>query len=251
MFGKKRNAEAKGQVPKAVPKDGKSRVRRDRWKQFMDNNGTLESELLYEMSESRSLAWSVAKVAAAFTVIAWIGVGFVLYRYSQPIPAQLMTMNPETGMYQVTELKESQVSYGEATDSGYIAEYIINRMSYNYYQQQTFFDETVLASSNNVASPYIAQFGGENGKDVRWGDRRFTDVEVISVTPLGEGRATVRYSTQTRFRNKQFPEPREYWTATLSYEYPNRVMTVEERLMNPLGFMVTAFSNHEENASGR
>lgn len=250
MLGKKKvdrdEGTQEGQLTPATQK-----VTKERWQAFLNERGTLEAELLDEMNTSRRNAWTVAKGAFVGMLIGLGIAGFVIYRYSQPIPAQMLTRNPETGMYEPTTLKESSVSYGEATDSGFVARYIINRMSYNYYSQQTFYDTTVLMSSRKVAAPYKEKWGGQDGLDKRWGDSRFVKVEVNSVILDGDGRATVRYTTQTHIRGQRQAEPKQHWIATLSYEYPNRVMDVEERYLNPLGFTVTSFDKHRENAGTR
>lgn len=247
MIGKKRNKPAKSLNTLSEPSSSDERVTREELPNQLAKAGTLEADLTFEINKSRRLAWSVAKVAT-FAMFVALGItGFVIYRYSQPIAAQLLVLNPETGVAEPTQLVTSQQTYGEAVDSGNIARFIINHESYNYYQQQSLFDTTMLMSSRTVAGPYASQFGGQNGIDKQWGDTRVVRVDINSIiTNTETGQATVRYTTQVHDRGQMAPEPKQHWIATLSYSYPNRTMTVEDRYINPLGFLVTSFDKHRE-----
>lgn len=248
MIGKKgKNVGARKSEDRVEPNTADDRVTRDELPNQMARAGTLEADLLYEHNKSRAQAWNVAKLATLGMAVCLGITGFTIYRYSQPVASQLLTLDPDTGVVQPTKLLTSQESYGEVVDSGNIARFIISRESYNYYQQQSLFDTTMLMSSRTVAAPYASQFGGQNGIDKKWGDSRVVRVEINSIiTNTDTGQATVRYTTQLHDRGQMAPAPKEHWIATLSYSYPNRTMSVEDRYINPLGFLVTSFDKHRE-----
>lgn len=249
MLRNKRNRRDTDSPPdQAAPSEEEQGIERGKLKSHMARRGTLEADLFFEIKKSRSLAW---KVAAAGFLCGAVGLGitsFTLYRYAQPIASQLLVLNKETGIAQPTEIGTSTKSHGEVVDAGYVARYIQVRESYNYYQQQTLYDTTMLMSSRTVAQPYAAQFGGQNSLDKRWGDSKVVRVEINSVIANPQtGQATVRYTTQMQDRGQRLPDPEQHWIATLSYEYPKRTMDVDDRYKNPLGFLVTSFDKHAEN----
>ncbi|CAO1670501.1 virB8 family protein [Salinicola sp. NYA28a] len=249
MLRNKRNRRDTGTATdQTAPTQEEEGIERDKLKSHMARRGTLEADLFFEIKKSRSLAWKVA-AGGFFCGIVGLGLaGFTLHRYAQPIASQLLTLDSDTGIVEPTQLVTSQKSYGEAVDAGYVARYIQVRESYNYYQQQTLYDTTMLMSSRTVAQPYAAQFGGQNSLDKRWGDSKVVRVEINSVIANPQtGQATVRYTTQRQDRGQRLPDPEQHWIATLSYEYPNRTMDVDDRYKNPLGFLVTSFDKHAEN----
>ena len=248
MFGKKEKAEQSRKANTNTKRERRDKVGKDELKRYMDERNTLEAHLLSEVYRSRGRAW---KVAGGMTVIALFSlgvVGMVTHRYSQPIPPNMLTINEDTGEVRTVSLMQEEKTYGQALDEYWVARYVQHREAYNYFAQQEHFDAVMLMSSRNVGNEYASQFGGEDGKDVRWGDRRVVSVDVTSVI-LNEdspGTATVRFRTQTRERSRSRPNPPEYWIAQINFHYPSSLMTSDQRQLNPLGFHVRAYDVQPE-----
>lgn len=246
MFGKKDKAQTQRKA--SVKRERRDKVGKDDLKQYMSERNTLEAHLLSEVYRSRGRAWKVAGGMTLITLFSLGAVGLVSYRYSQPVPAHMLTINEDTGEVRSVSLMKEEKSYGEALDEYWVSRYVQHRESYNYYAQQEHFDAVMLMSSRTVGNEYASQFGGEEGKDSRWGDRRVVNVEVTSVL-LNEdnpGTATVRFRTQTIERSKSRPNPPEYWIAQIAFHYPSNLMTSEQRQLNPLGFHVRSYDVQPE-----
>lgn len=242
MFGKKERREA------AKVRERRDKVEKNELKQYMQERNTLEAHLLSEVYKSRGRAWKAAGGMLLITIFSLALVGVVVHRYSQPIPAHLLTINEDTGEPRSVSLVQEQKSYGEALDEYWVGRYVQHRETYNYYAQQEHYDAVMLMSSRNIGSEYARQFGGEEGKDVRWGDRRVVTVNVTSVMLNEEnpGTATVRFQTQTNERSRSRPNPPEYWIAQINFHYPSSLMTSDQRQLNPLGFHVLAYDVQPE-----
>lgn len=212
--------------------------------------GTLEANMLREVLDSRRNARRLAVFTSVLAAAGIAVAGLTIYRYAQPIPAQLLTIDPQTNIVEPTRIAESAVSYGEAIDKGNLARYVRARESYDYFQQQLNYDITRLMSSNTAFSPFRERYAGDDGLAEQWGDTRVIRVEITSIMLHDGGTAVVRYKTQLQQRDRSLPDPAKNHIATLSYAYPDRVMQADERYLNPLGFLVTSWESQIE-AVGR
>ncbi|WP_226855345.1 hypothetical protein [Enterobacter asburiae] len=74
----------------------KTGLTREAIKEFNESRKGLEVDLMDEVLKSRRTAWMVATGSAVVTVFALSLVGYVVHKYSQPIPAHLLTLNEAT-----------------------------------------------------------------------------------------------------------------------------------------------------------
>ncbi|WP_193061073.1 virB8 family protein [Halomonas sp. 3A7M] len=230
------------------PKEKQEKIKKDDWKQYLSERNTLEAEIIGEAYKSRSRAWSVAKVSSAITIGCLLVMAILIYRYSQPLPPNLLTINDDTGEVSTVTLMREEISYGTALDRYWLSRYVVARETYNFFNQQEHYDTVMLMSSRQVGAEYADQFGGDSGLDVRWGDSRTIRVNVTSVIPneSNPGTATVRFNTQVRDLSRSRPDPVEYWIAQINYHYPNSTMTSTQREVNPLGFRVRGYEVQPE-----
>lgn len=230
MLGKKKDEAPKG-------------VTRDRMDQYKKERRGLEVDLLDEVLKSRVVAWVLGATGVIVGVVCLGIAAFVIHRYSQPIPPYLLTLNKQTGaVQQISIMKNQKDSYGERIDSYWVSQFVTHYESYDFYSIQSDYEAVGLMATPKVARPYLEQFAGENPKDDRLGDTRTKRVHVSSVMVDTEDHiATVRFTTQIKYRQRPLPEPKEYWIATIAYKYVNFPMTAEQRRINPLGFRVTSY----------
>jgi type IV secretion system protein VirB8 len=211
----------------------------------------LEVDYLDEVLESRKRAWTVATGFGALAGVCVVAVLGVVFRYSQPIPEHLLTINKDTGEVQEVSLVRGEETYGEVVDSFWIAQYVVHHESYDFYAAQADYDAIGLMSSADVADEYRVSngFGSSTAIDKRLGDSENTRVHVTSVIlDTTHGVATIRYTTTRKFRTRPIAEPPQYWIATVGYRYIVKPMTATQRYINPLGFQVTSFRTNAESA---
>lgn len=243
MLGNRKGAR------KANPPEKKQeKIQKDDWKQYLSERDTLEAEMINQAYKSRNRAWSTARLMGGIAICCLVVMAFLIYRYSQPLPPNLVTLNEDTGEVSTVSLMREEISYGTALDRYWLTRYVVAQEAYSYFNQQEHYDTVLLMSSRQVGSEYASQFGGDSGRDVRWGDNRVIRVNVSSVMPNenNPGTATVRFSTQLRDRSRSQPDPPEYWIAQINYHYPNSMMTAKQRETNPLGFRVRSYDVQPE-----
>ncbi|MFK8838772.1 type IV secretion system protein [Klebsiella michiganensis] len=207
----------------------------------------LEVDLMDEVLKSRRTAWMVATGSAVVTVFALSLVGYVVHKYSQPIPAHLLTLNEATHEVQQVKLTRDQTSYGDEIDKFWLTQYVIHRESYDFYSVQVDYTAVGLMSTPNVAESYQSKFKGRNGLDKVLGDSETTRVKINSVIlDKPHGVATIRFTTVRRVRSNPVDDQPQRWIAIMGYEYKSLAMNAEQRYVNPLGFRVTSYRVNPE-----
>jgi type IV secretion system protein VirB8 len=216
--------------------------------QYKAERQGLELDLLDEILTSRRRGWQVGGVGASFGFLALLLAGFVIWRYSQPIPEHMLVQDQQTGaVQQVSLVPGQQTSAGEVVDSYWVAQFVIHHEGYNFYTSQADYDFIRLTATGEVATTYNKLWSGANAPDKVLGDGQTTLVNVSSVILDREhGLATVRYTTQKKYRERPDADPPVHWIATVAYKYESKLMTAKQRFINPLGFQVLAFRPNTE-----
>ncbi|GAB7473084.1 VirB8 family type IV secretion system protein [Enterobacter hormaechei] len=225
----------------------KTGLTREAIKEFNESRKGLEVDLMDEVLKSRRTAWMVATGSAVVTVFALSLVGYVVHKYSQPIPAHLLTLNEATHEVQQVKLTRDQTSYGDEIDKFWLTQYVIHRESYDFYSVQVDYTAVGLMSTPNVAESYQSKFKGRNGLDKVLGDSETTRVKINSVIlDKLHGVATIRFTTVRRVRSNPVDDQPQRWIAIMGYEYKSLAMNAEQRYVNPLGFRVTSYRVNPE-----
>lgn len=234
MLGKKK--DGKGSA-------GKQAITRERINEYEKERRGLEVDLLDEVLKSRKVAWVLASGLCVLAVVSLGLAGFVVHRYSQPIPEHILTLNKDTGVVQqVSLLPNQKSSYSQVVDTYWVSQFVRHYEAYDFYSAQADYDAVGLMASQRVADPYKKQFAGPHGKDKRLGDSLTTRVHVSSVILDNKaGTATVRFSTQNKHRDRPLAQPKKEWIAILAYKYENFPETAKQRFINPLGFRVLSY----------
>lgn len=151
-----------------------------------------------------------------------------------------------TGATQIVEsVADQAISQSEVTDRYWVAEYIRNYESYFYSTIQTTYDRTLALSGDKPAIQFKRIYEGSNSRDVVLGESQTRTVHISNVmidqkNEDGSGVARVRFSTET---SQTSGAPiKEYWIATVAYEYDKGAMDAGKRLINPLGFKAVTYS---------
>ncbi|WP_249820155.1 type IV secretion system protein, partial [Escherichia coli] len=193
------------------------------------------------------ISLSPPTICNSATVFALSLVGYVVHKYSQPIPAHLLTLNEATHEVQQVKLTRDQTSYGDEIDKFWLTQYVIHRESYDFYSVQVDYTAVGLMSTPNVAESYQSKFKGRNGLDKVLGDSETTRVKINSVIlDKPHGVATIRFTTVRRVRSNPVDDQPQRWIAIMGYEYKSLAMNAEQRYVNPLGFRVTSYRVNPE-----
>lgn len=201
-----------------------------------------ESDEIARVKTSERRAWRVAMGAGAIALVSVIAVaGLTPLKTVEPFVVRVDKIGAADT---VTLLNERTVTGSEAIDKYWLARYVNYREEYSPSGAYGNFKATELLSSPSVGSAYYAQIRPDNPSSPTnvYRDKGIVDVEVTSVTFIGQRHAQVRYVRREKRDGPATVNPSETsWIATINYEYVNPPMTEAARLVNPVGFRVTEY----------
>lgn len=220
---------------------------REAIKQFNEERKGLEVNIMEEVLSSRRNAWRVAGAACVVSIACLSLAGFVVHRYSEPLPPYLLTYNDATHNLSTVAMTRNMASAGDDLDSKFLTEYVIHRETYDYNSVQADYEAVGLMSTSDAAQSYLSKFSGRNGMDKRLGDSESTKVGISSVIlDHKHGVATIRFTTTRRVRSSPVDDPTQHWIVIIGYEYQELALNAAQRSINPLGFRVTSYRVYPE-----
>lgn len=239
MFGKSKFRVGE----KLAPKENLKRMPQDFVAAAMD----FESSKTDDMRKSRDIAFKIAGVFAVAFFISAITAAIAVYKRPEAMPT-VITLDKGTGVTQIQRsVLDSFDHFDEVTDKHWLAEYVRTRESYDWFEISTNYDTVRLMSAPAVADAYNTFVYAKNSPLSVLKDKARLKVAITSVAFIGQT-AQVRYTVQKLSPSGQNTDdsPVKNWLATIAYDYENRGMNEQERMVNNLGFTVLSYRNDEE-----
>jgi type IV secretion system protein VirB8 len=195
---------------------------------------------------SRRLAWIVAAAAAALAVL--LALALLMLTPLKTVQPYTLLVDRNTGFVQaLNPLDPALISGDAALTQSFLVQYVIARESFDIDTLQANYRKVALWSDETARSTYIAGMQVSNPESPLALYPRSTVIEtrVKSVSPVARNVAMVRFETQRRDAGGR-AEPRRAWVAIVRYRYSGEPMSLEDRLINPLGFEVLRYRRDAE-----
>ena len=199
-----------------------------------------------ELRSSRRIAWIIASVAAIVALFEAIAL-LLLIPLKTVVPYTLM-VDRQTGFVQELKPLDAQlVSSRAALTQSFLVQYVIAREGYNYDSLQTDYRKVALWSAGDARRDYLAVMQAANPQSplTRYPSTTVVDVQIKSVTPLGQNVSMVRFQT-TRRDTGGHDYAAQQWVSVVRYTYSGAPMSAADRYLNPLGFEVTRYNRSAE-----
>jgi len=213
----------------------------------------LDRTSMLQRSERRGwIVGGVGVVLAVLSVMAVFAQGPL--RQVVGIPIVVDKVTGETTIQQ--RLSVESVPMVEALDKHNLAVFVRAREGYTWWFLQRDFDQVARMAVPSVFADYNRQFEGEAALQKKLAGSEEWRINVVGVrlSPSGRranaGVATVTYDKVVRLTDRKLPDVSTRHVASLLYEYQPKVLAKEQdRIENPLGFVVTAYRSDPEIAS--
>jgi type IV secretion system protein VirB8 len=195
---------------------------------------------------SRRLAWIVAAVAATIALLE--ALALLMLTPLKTVQPYTLLVDRNTGFVQaLNPLDPALISGDAALTQSFLVQYVIAREGFDIDTVQANYRKVALWSDETARSSYIAGMQVSNPESPLALYPRSTVIEtrVKSVSPVARNVAMVRFETQRRDAGGR-AEPRRAWVAIVRYRYSGQPMTLEDRLINPLGFEVLRYRRDAE-----
>lgn len=215
-------------------------------KDYVDAAKSWETDAVVRSRRSERMAWRVAIGACVLAVVSTVAIaGLTPFKEVEPF---VVRVDKNTGFTDIiTGVDEKTMAPEEAIDKFFLADYVRAREGYSWAFAYANYEKVDLMSSPEIGKEYYGWFSPDNPASPFnvYGDDGKMAVEVLSISFLDRGVASVRYQRTDAVRGR---EVESRWIATVGYEYRNPPLNEAERLVNPLGFQVIDYRTDSESA---
>lgn len=195
---------------------------------------------------SRKMAWIIAGIAIAIAF--FLALSLIVLTPLKTVEPYTLMVDRQTGFVQQLKPIEPQLVSSEAAlTQSFLVQYVIAREGFDINSLQSDYRKVALWSAEGARRSYLAAVPASNpsSKLATLPRSAIVDVQVKSVSTIGENTSLVRFDTIRRDARGQSSSPRA-WAAVVRYRYSGEPMTAEDRFMNPLGFQVVHYRPSEE-----
>ncbi|MCP3050739.1 type IV secretion system protein [Xanthomonas euvesicatoria pv. allii] len=233
----KRGAKAENLPGAAV---GEAAARAEATPDVFEAGNEWEARHIHQVGASERRAWKVAYACLLSAILPWVAIVFMM-PLKESVP-YLIKQSQDGTLGIQTRVTWKNLSVDEAVEKSQAAQYVAARERYNWYTLQADYDLVNLLSSREVSKEFSALYEGDKAPDVLHSNKTRIDIQVLSVVPGTDGTMTVRYLAKSgAYDGTGKPDIKAY-VSTLAFEFVNNSMlTEEERNLNPLGYVVTAY----------
>ncbi|WP_282128038.1 virB8 family protein [Roseobacter litoralis] len=211
-------------------------------RQYLADARTFDQDRLLVARRSTQLAWSVAATASAIACAGVVAVAALTPLKS--VEPFVIRVDQATGVPEVmTALTDGKEEYDEAITRYFLALYVRTREGYSYASRGVIFDHVQILSGPEEQTEFSEQYNASNPDSPQYvfGKKTKAEVQIRSISFLDEGLAQVRFYRNSRNEDENI-ERRSQWVATLTYRFDAQAeIGAEDRLVNPLGFIVTDY----------
>lgn len=214
-------------------------VRPDDLKDYFDNARRWEQDLLLTAQRSKRLAWFVATAACVLATAA-VGAVAALAPLKTVEPFVIRVDNATGIVETVSALGSSPRTYDEAVTKYFLGRYVRAREGFSQAEAANNFQTVALLSSQAEQARFAALYRGSNPESPQVLHGRFgvAEIRIKAISLLADNLASVRFLKESR---KGDETKVTHWIATLTFAYVNAPVSSTDRLINPLGFLVSEY----------
>lgn len=208
--------------------------------------GSWAEDRQLRIARSRGIAWIIAAIATTVALLEALAL-VALLPLKTVVPYTLL-VDRTTGFVQT--LRGTQppgLTADAALIQSLLAQYVIAREGYDIATVQANYQKVALWSAEGARRTYLAGMATNNANSPlnRYPRSTIISTQVSSVSPLGPDRALVRFRTVRSDQNQTLGAV-DHWVAVMRYRFSGEPLSIEDRLVNPLGFQVLQYRRDQE-----
>jgi len=214
-------------------------VTNDSLKDYFDKARRFDQDRLISAERSRRVAWFVAIVASAIAALSIAAVAALTpLKTVEPF---VIRVDNATGIVDVVSaLTTTAGTYDEEVTKYFAGRYVRAREGYVWSEAEENFRTASLLSNAAEQTRFAAYYRGSNPESPQniYGRIATSRIAIKSISLINSNVVSVRYiRTITRGEDVRTT----HWVATITYTYANAPMSATDRLVNPLGFVVSEY----------
>ena len=219
-------------------------VTTDNLKGYFEKARRFDQDRMIRLERSARIAWFMAIAASVLATASIVALaGLTPLKTVEPF---VVRVDNSTGIVDVVSaLTSTAGTYDEAVTKYFAARYVRPREGYVWSDAEENFRTVSLLSTSLEQTRFTALYRGSNPDSPQniYGRNASSRVSIVSISLISGNVASVRYMrTITRGDEVQAT----HWVATLTFSYVNAPMSSTDRLVNPLGFVVSDYRSDPE-----
>lgn len=198
------------------------------------------------MHASKRRAWWVAVAACVVALLE--ALALVLLVPLKTVEPYTLMVDRTTGYVQALKpLDQAKIAPDAALTQAFLSQFVIAREGFDIATLSANYRKAALFSADSARSSYLQTMQAANPQSPLnlYPRSTIVDVRVKSVSPIGNNAAMVRFDT-VRSDSSAGEQAATPWVAVIRYRYSTAPMSLEDRLVNPLGFQVTSYRKDPE-----
>ncbi|MET3616006.1 type IV secretion system protein VirB8 [Rhizobium aquaticum] len=214
-------------------------VTTDNLKSYFDKARRFDQDRMIQIERSNRIAWSIAVVSGFVAGVSVLAIaGLTPLKTVEPF---VVRVDNSTGIVDVVSaLTSTAGTYDEAVTKYFAAKYVRAREGYVWSEAQENFRTIALLSTQAEQTRFAGMYRGSNPESPQniYGRAATVRIDIASISLINQNVVSVRYMrTITRGEDVRTT----HWVASLTYSYANAPMSSTDRLVNPLGFVVSEY----------
>ncbi|MGB3386726.1 MAG: virB8 family protein [Pseudaminobacter sp.] len=208
-------------------------------KEYFDKARRFDQDRMVSAERSKRLAWFVAIVAGVLACVSVAAV--VALTPLKTVEPFVIRVDNSTGIVDVVSAMSSAAgSYDEEVTKYFAARYVRAREGYVWSEAEENFRTASLMSNAAEQQRFASAYRGGNPESPQnvYGRSATSRIGIKSISLINSNVVSVRY-TRTITRGEDVRTT--HWVATITYSYANAPISSSDRLVNPLGFVVSEY----------
>ncbi len=214
-------------------------VTTDNLKSYFDKARRFDQDRMIQIERSNRIAWSIAIASGIVAGVSVFAIaGLTPLKTVEPF---VVRVDNSTGIVDVVSaLTSAAGTYDEAVTKYFAAKYVRAREGYVWSEAQENFRTIALLSTQPEQTRFSGLYRGSNPESPQniYGRAATAKIDIASISLINQNVVSVRYM-RTITRGEEVR--RTHWVASLTYSYANAPMSSTDRLVNPLGFVVSEY----------
>ena len=214
-------------------------VTTDSLKEYFEKARRFDQDRMVSAERSKRLAWFIAIVASVLACVSVAAV--VALTPLKTVEPFVIRVDNSTGIVDVVSAMASAAgSYDEEVTKYFSARYVRAREGYVWSEAEENFRTASLMSNAAEQQRFAAAYRGGNPESPQnvYGRSATSRIGIKSISLINSNVVSVRYiRTITRGEDVRTT----HWVATITSSYTNAPISSSDRLVNPLGFVVSEY----------
>jgi type IV secretion system protein VirB8 len=214
--------------------------------EYFEKAGSWAADANMLSLRSRRTGWTVAAVAIAIAALEALALAMLApLKTVQPIT---LLVDRQTGFVQAVDpYTPRRVAADDALTNAFLAQYVAAREGFDRATLAVDYRKVALLSAGAARSTYLAQMPATSPASPfrRYPAGAVVATRIKSVSKLGPDTAIVRFDTQMQSPGGGVSTAQP-WIAVVQFGFSQAPMSVEDRLVNPLGFKVLSYRRNAE-----